>query len=140
METANTKKITKSKKFVIDYACDRCQIRKTNHNLRKFVCRCGGSFRCIDSSLLSPVIFDSYFDPTIGKYLTSFREQEREGKKFVTREHPKGLTLVNDNKKFMNEMRYIRKHKEDYIKAQYAKEGKDPKANVVRGTKYSFSV
>lgn len=92
---------------------------------------------------MAPVVFDAYFDPTVGKYLTSYKQQEREGRKYVTPQHPKGLSLVNENKKFMREMAYIRKHKLDYIKMQYQKDTKNEPDHLrkrVGNRTFSFAV
>lgn len=67
-------------------------------------------------------VFDAYFDPTIEKHVTSYREQEKLGKSFRSKAHPHGLTIRQDTK-FHRETEYIKKHKEDYLQMQWSKTG-----------------
>lgn len=128
--------------FTIDYFCDKCSQHETNLTLPSFKCECGGSFIHSDRALLQPIVFDAYYDPTIGKHLSSYKQQEIEGRKHITPQHPNGLSLVNENKKFLKEMRNIRKHRLDYIRMQYAKDTRnepDSRRTVGKRT-YSFAV
>ena len=89
-------------------------LRTTNQEMHSMVCRCGWSFRPIGALFGSQPVFDSYYDPVLKKHLTSYREQEREGRKFRSKDHPEGLMPLNDNKKFVREMKYVAKHKIEY--------------------------
>lgn len=142
MKTAKSNKLTKNP-FQIDYQCDRCSNLKTNKTLGSFACVCGGTYIHVSTVHSVPVVFDSYYDPSVGKYLSSYREQERVGRAYRTPQHPEGLSLVNDNKKFLAEMRNIRRHRLDYIKAQHAKDTKNDSGHLskrVAGRTYSFAI
>lgn len=97
-----------------DYYCQNCGDKTDTQKITSMLCVCGGSYRPDGALFGSAAVFDAYFDPTLKKYVSSYREQEKEGRKFKTPEHPDGLTLINDNKKFIREMKYVKKHKEDY--------------------------
>lgn len=58
--------------------------------------------------------FEPYYDRVLGSYVTSQRDQDRKMKAHKSKSHPNGLYNVRDDKKFLNEMNYIQKHREDY--------------------------
>lgn len=100
--------------FKVDYYCQNCGDYKTNVEIETMICGCGGDYRPDGALFGQAAIFDSYFDSRFGKEVTSYRQQEKEGKAWKTAEHPDGLMLINDDKKFMKECRHLKKHKEEY--------------------------
>lgn len=82
------------------------------------VCDCGGDFRpdwiTADQSSRT---FEPYYDRTLRSWVSSERDKEKKMSKFRSSGHPDGLYNVRDDKKFMREMAYIQKNREEY-KAQ----------------------
>lgn len=108
--------------LTFEYRCNHCAQLKTNHELDSFACNCGGNYVLQQGQLLEVPVFDAYYDPSVETYLTSYREQEKVGRKFRSKAHPKGLSIRQDTK-FHRETEYIKKHKEDYLQMQYKQRG-----------------
>ena len=88
--------------------------------------------------------FDAYYDPTMGKHITSWRQQERELKRFNADPNNKEKrSFFQDNHKAVLEARNFRRHKLDIAREAYSKEGIKLKLNGGNGEKgrtiYSFS-
>lgn len=88
--------------------------------------------------------FASYFDPILGKKITSWRQQERELKRFnADPANKEKRSFFQDNHKAVLEARNFRRHKLDIAREAYAKQGQ--KLNIHGGscekgrTVYSFS-
>lgn len=62
-------------------------------------------------------VFEPYYDRTLRSVICSEKDREKKMRKFKNYSHPEGLYNVRDDKKFMKEMAYIQKHREEY-KAQ----------------------
>lgn len=109
--------------LTFEYQCNGCGESKTNYDLESFVCQCGGVFRLADSAHGGPSCFDSHFNETIGAEVTSWRDMEKKAKSCVSEKHPEGLSIREPNGRAAKELKYIHKHREDYIAAEYKKEG-----------------
>lgn len=115
--------------IVRDYICYLCGEEQTNHSLElysflnntegAFVCKCGGEFKPKTTQFSSN--FEPHYSPEIGDMVYSWKDAEDKGKKFRSPQHPNGFILTQSNRKFLDEMKYIRKHKEEYIQECYSK-------------------
>lgn len=83
-----------------------------NHN--SMICKCGGEYRPDGAIFGQASMFEPHFDPTVGKYLTSWREKEKEGKKH-------GLVLIPQEK--INKYRSWKKQAEDLKQEAFKKDG-----------------
>lgn len=106
-----------------DYSCDSCGDMKTNITMDSFICQCGGQYRLYDTSLGSPQEFEPHYAPELKQMVYSWKDAEKKAKAYRTPDHPNGLVLTNDNKRFLSEMKHIRRNREDYIQQCYAKGG-----------------
>ena len=70
----------------------------------------------IEVDLLAPAIhaFEPYYDRTLRSMVYSERDKEKKMRSFKNESHPQGLYNVRDDKKFLKEMNYIQKHREEY--------------------------
>ena len=96
----------------LEYQCDLCQVVKDNHSMDSFACDCGGTYRKYD--LQAVHVFEPYYDRTLRSVVTSERDKEKKARSLRNYSHPEGLYNVRDDKKFMKEMAYIQKHREEY--------------------------
>lgn len=112
--------------LTIDYVCQKCGDQQTNQEMSSMVCTCGGDYRPNDMLVMQQPVFDAHLCPVTGKYLTSYSQQEKAGREYCTPQHPTGLRLVNDNKKFLQDCKNIHRHRIDYMRTQYAKNNEDP--------------
>lgn len=106
-----------------DYVCNKCTTFKTNHELECFACECGGTYQIADKVIFERAQFEPHYNEVIKDWVHSWKDMEDKGKKFRSKDHPNGFVITNGNTKFMREMKYINKHKEEYIQQQYAKDG-----------------
>lgn len=113
--------------LLFNYKCDGCGRVLNNHELGSFVCSCSGIFTLVDKHLLEKVPFDTYFNDTLGCEVGSWSDLERKAKKCKSVKHKDGFHIVENNSKFMKEMRNVRKHREDYVQETYKKSGIDYK-------------
>lgn len=97
----------------IDYRCDQCGEVRWNDQMDSMQCECGGQFRPNQIPNVDGH-FEPYYDRVLRTEVRSERQKERLVKKFKSNGHPDGLYNVRDDKKFMREMAYIQKHREEY--------------------------
>lgn len=108
----------------IDYRCFNCGHFTNNRVMESMICKCGGDYRPEGVNYKNQVSkFEPHYCPTLKKYLTSWSHQEKEARKFRSKEHPEGFVLVQDNKKFLKQCKEIVKNKEEIIEKQYAEDG-----------------
>jgi len=117
----------------IDYVCDDCGMTLNNKQMKSMICLCGGEFRpdglCYTTRVSK---FEPHFCPTLHKWLTSWKHQEQEAKKFRSPRHPEGFVMLQDNKKYLNECKKTVKNREDIIAKTYSEDGiKYPKGKHV---------
>ena len=98
------------------YACSDCGITRSNQELNSMACECGGEFKLSDSIPNASRPFDAGWCPTLKQNVSSWKDQEKKMLSHRSYSHPEGFTPIQDNKKWMNELRYIRKHKREYQK------------------------
>lgn len=128
--------------IILNYICDLCSRHETNQTMQSFICSCGGNFKVDINFYKEGQNFDPHYNSTINDYVYSWRELEKKGKRFISKQHPKGFTVAESNSKFMKELAYIRKHRNDFIQECYAKEkGRktDPIFNKYRKSVYSYT-
>lgn len=65
--------------------------------------------------------FEKGYCPTLKKEVYSWKQQEREARKFRSKDHPKGFVFTQDNKKFLKKLKDVRNNKPDFIKQELAK-------------------
>lgn len=99
--------------IVIDYRCNRCGDEQTNHTMDSFICPCGGDMKRTHY-FEKGKDFEPYHDRILGGMVVSYRDKEKKMKRVKNEAHPKGVVSVLDDKKFMREMAYIQKHREEY--------------------------
>ena len=58
--------------------------------------------------------FEPYYDRVLGSHITSQHDQDRKMKAHRSPSHPQGLYNVRDDKKFLNEMANLQRHRENY--------------------------
>jgi hypothetical protein len=97
----------------IEYKCSDCEKVKLNKNMRSMLCACGGSFKLLKEPHIKPA-FEPYYDRVLEAHVSSYSDREKKMNKLSNYSHPKGVVSVRDNKKFMREMAYIQKHREEY--------------------------
>jgi len=69
--------------------------------------------------------FDAYFDPILGKHITSWRQQERELNRYnANPANKEKRSFFQDNHRAMVESANLRRHKHDIAREAYAREGK----------------
>jgi len=101
----------------IDYSCDKCGEFQTNETMESFICSCGGQMRLATELAMTSRPFDAGWDDTLKCEVTSWKDQEKKAAAYRSKAHPMGFQMLNDNKKFLNELKNIRKYKGDYLKA-----------------------
>ena len=95
--------------------------------------------------VLRKAIFDPYFDHAMGVECTSYKDQEKKVREWNKRNPHRKFDFANDDKKFMDDLKYRSKHKEEYKEMLY-KEVKykggqrivNPEQRGPKGTVYSF--
>lgn len=100
--------------ITFDYLCSNCGDLKNNHELNSMACACGGSFTLYSGPKMQLSNFQPYFCPTLKQMVYSWKDAEKKAREHRSYAHPEGFTLIQENKKWLNELKYIRKHKEDY--------------------------
>lgn len=117
--------------------CDRCHQEIEGAAIRI----CGGRFcsmECVKASTGherpkvevtdAPKLgtaFDAYYDHTLGKHITSWRQQERELNRYNSDPNNKEKrSFFQDNKKAVIEAKNLYRHKHEIAREAYAKEGK----------------
>ena len=106
-----------------DYFCNACFSHTTNKEMESFVCKCGGEFKHDSLGIYRESTFQPHYSPEIKDYVNSWKDAEEKGKKFKSASHPNGFVITQGNTKFMKELKYIHKHKEDYIQQVYKEKG-----------------
>ena len=129
----------KDEPIKLDYICINCSVRKCNQEMDSMACFCGGTFRPDGALFGEQPIFEPYYDRVLGKYVTSYREQEKEAVNHRSKSHPDGLRLVQWDRKQINEYKNIHRHKRDYSKAYYQDPEKAERAKAGK-TKYFISL
>ena len=61
--------------------------------------------------------FNAGWCDTLKCYVTSWKDQETKAKNHRSRSHPNGFSMIQDDKKFLNELKQQRKYKEDILKS-----------------------
>lgn len=100
---------------VFDYFCDMCGNPKTNIEMESFVCECGGSMRL--NGQVNGMVFQPFYSRELKSNIRTSRQEEK-----LLRQ--KGLSYASDHNSITSEVKQIKKHKNDYIKAQHIAEGK----------------
>lgn len=108
----------------IRYNCTSCGWKKPESHDGMICPKCEGDLRP-EGSLFNgrAPVFDAGYDPTLKKEITSFYQQEKEMKKFRSKDHPKGLVFAQDNHKFMKRLKDIKKNKPDYVQQELKRQG-----------------
>lgn len=105
----------------IDYQCDKCGYELSNESMSSFICKlqgCGGQMRLFSNvPRLSPQ-FNAGWCDTLKCEVTSWKDQEKKALEHRSRSHPRGFAMVQDNKKWLKELKNIRNYKEDYLKTE----------------------
>ena len=101
----------------IDYQCDKCERISSNGIMESFLCSCGGNMRLKSNLPRTSVPFNAGWCDTLKCEVTSWKDQERKAANHRSRSHPQGFTMIQDNKKWVAELKNIRRHKEDYKRA-----------------------
>lgn len=109
--------------FTVDYQCTKCGKTKTNLELNSMVCRCGGDFRPVGECFQRSPIFDEGYCPTLRQYVYSYSDQEKKAAAFRSPDHPKGFSILNSNRKAINQAKSDYKNREEIKKEIYAKKG-----------------
>lgn len=109
--------------LIFDYQCWKCGNSKTNQEMDSFTCECGGDFKHVDRFNLQPSIFEPHYNEVIKDWVHSWKDMEEKGKKFRSVDHPNGFVVTQGNTKFVKEMKYIHKNREEYIQEIYKKDG-----------------
>ena len=102
----------------LDYICDTCNDKKTNMEMESFSCECGGQMRLITGSANLSRPFNAGWCDTLKCEVTSWKDQETKAKNHKSRSHPNGFSMIQDDKKWLGELKNIRKYKGDYMKAE----------------------
>ena len=58
--------------------------------------------------------FEPYYDRVLQATVTSQRQKEKLMKAHRSKSHPEGIYDIRDDKKFLKEMDYIQKHREEF--------------------------
>lgn len=103
--------------FTFEYECNKCYVRRSNHELDSMACECGGAFEVLDR-IGEFVPFDPYYDPRHKTEIRSWKQREKEMSK-PSESHPEGHYSVRDDKKFMAECRHLHRHREEWKEARY---------------------
>ena len=119
----------------INYECWGCGDLQTNYSLEvqqfiydtagAFVCRCGGRYKLVDEVGISGSS-DGYaagYDPTLGCYVSSWRDAEKKAKAYRSPQHPEGFVIANGNKPFIKRCKDTLKNREEIIKETYSQDG-----------------
>lgn len=116
--------------FPIKYTCDSCG--KVPRNPNTMLCICGGEFRANVNIGVPATTFEPHFCPTLRQHVTSWKDQEKKAKAFRSADHPEGFVLLQDNKKYIRQLKQTHKNREDIIADTYKKDGiKYPKGKQV---------
>ncbi len=83
------------------------------------ICECGGEFKPDGMLFGEQPIFEPYYDRVLRCRVSSYKEQERLAVAHRSKSHPEGLRLVQWDRKYINELKNIHRHKEDYKAASY---------------------
>lgn len=100
--------------MTFDYFCDSCRKVKDNHQMKSFECKCGGTMQLLKN--VDMIAFEPFYSKDLKAYITSVKQEERLLKK-------KGLSYMADHHGMQKEADYIRKHKEEHVRSEYAKVG-----------------
>ena len=106
-----------------DYSCSGCGLVKSNHEIDCFVCECGGNFKLHDSIIKAGSEFEPHYQETLGEYVSSWRDMEKKAARVRNEKHPEGFQVKDPKSKGMRELQNIRRHKEDYVREVYKKDG-----------------
>lgn len=101
----------------LDYRCDQCGEVRWNDQMDSMLCECGGQYRPNAKPMVDGY-FEPYYDRVLRSVVTSEHDKERKMRRFKSAGHPNGLYNVRDDKKFMKEMAYIQRHREEYKATQ----------------------
>lgn len=110
-------------KITYDYFCDSCGDITTNQEMDSFACLCGGKYRLKEAHTRHPSLFEPHYSPEIGQWVESWKDAEKKAKAYRSESYPNGLIVTQSKTKFMKEMKYLHKHREDYIQERYKASG-----------------
>lgn len=98
-----------------DYYCNQCGEKKNNREMSSFICECGGDMKLERG--INGYVFQPFYSREMKTYITSSKHEERTLR-------AKGFAYLSDHKGLKKEAKDIKNHKNDFVKAQYASEGK----------------
>ena len=123
------------------FVCQNCEASKNDRMPEEaYKCICGADMILAEAWQVTPH-FEEFMHPIIGKVITSRSQLEKERTNHKSRSHPEGLYDLRDDKKFIQEMKYIKKHREE-IKASRVpgyKPGLGAKFNYNDPQKHKFT-
>jgi len=117
----------------IQYRCISCGSEEKDPNYGGMICgngKCGGDRRPVGSLYGRANVFDEYYDRALQQRCSSYKDQEKKVKEFNETQrnlppserdpaHPEGFGFFNDDHKFVSELKYRKKHMEEFKKSQY---------------------
>jgi hypothetical protein len=102
----------------LDYQCDTCWDTQSNETMESFVCECGGTMRLIRGVAMTPPPFNSGWCDTLKCEVTSWKDQAKKAREHRSRSHPQGFVFAQDDKRWLKELKNIRRYKGDYMKSE----------------------
>lgn len=114
--------------------CETCKkdvtrASRIGHNHYCFDCRPISSKNYSGAIVKGPRPFMPYYDTTLRSWITSWNEAEKKGLEHRSPSHPEGLRMIQNDRAHINELKNIRRHKEDYKQAEYGDFGYKPGSN-----------
>lgn len=87
--------------------------------------------------------FEPYYDRVLGSWVSSWSDAEKKGLAHRSPSHPEGLRMIQGDRKYIKELKTIKKYKEDVKKSEWDgyKTGDKihyDEARRPRGTVFSF--
>lgn len=80
--------------------------------------KCNSKMNRIFSNVkVNGVNFEPFFDPVLRTRITSYTQQDKEMKRHRSPSHPEGLMRASDDRKFIQECKHIRRHREEWKEA-----------------------
>jgi len=102
----------------LNYLCDTCDEEKSNAEMDSFACECGGQMRLITPVAHLSRPFNAGWCDTLKCEVTSWKDQETKAKNHRSKAHPHGFSMIQDDRKFVNELKKQRENKEDILKKE----------------------